>query len=385
MNEEISIGIFDLIIFLGVVQGLFISWFYLTKSSNHQKSNLYQGLLILAFSLGILEELLNNTGYIVKILEISNFSEPLNFIYAPLLFLYVKSTLGIKNTRYDWVHFVWVLLWAGYMIFYFVQSNEFKYNSYVYSKHPDWDTINVIQTIPDDPLGIRNYINHITFILFIIYLIFTIRLFIKELKKQGERFFSLKNTNYKILRNTIFHFSIIMIVFLFSKLYFGRDLGDYLIATYVSFIIFYNSYRIVNNSPVFDGPNSFLNYGSNKYKKSSLTEERMNLIHKKIISLFNDENFYSNNLVSLSNLSKKIGESKHHTSQVINEKFGLNFYELLAKHRVELAKKLIKQDNDSTLTVEILAEKVGYNSRSSFNKAFKKFTGQTPSEYRVNT
>jgi AraC-like DNA-binding protein len=67
---------------------------------------------------------------------------------------------------------------------------------------------------------------------------------------------------------------------------------------------------------------------------------------------------------------------------VINEKLNKNFFELLASYRVEHAKKLIEMDKNSKLTVEELADMVGYNSKSSFNNAFKTITAQTPSEYR---
>ncbi len=55
---------------------------------------------------------------------------------------------------------------------------------------------------------------------------------------------------------------------------------------------------------------------------------------------------------------------------------------LLAVYRVEYAKKLISEDKEIKLTVEELTELVGYNSKSSFNIAFKKYTSKTPSEYR---
>jgi AraC-like DNA-binding protein len=84
----------------------------------------------------------------------------------------------------------------------------------------------------------------------------------------------------------------------------------------------------------------------------------------------------------LSGLSKQINESSHHVSQVINEKLNKNFFEILAFYRVEHAKKLIREDKKAKLTVEELAELVGYNSKSSFNIAFKKYSLKTPSEYR---
>ena len=61
---------------------------------------------------------------------------------------------------------------------------------------------------------------------------------------------------------------------------------------------------------------------------------------------------------------------------------GKSFFEMLAWYRVEEAKRLIREDPEARLTVEDIAEQVGYNSKSSFNTVFKKLTGQTPSEFR---
>ena len=95
-----------------------------------------------------------------------------------------------------------------------------------------------------------------------------------------------------------------------------------------------------------------------------------------------DNYYFTNNLASLPGLAKQINETSHHVSQVINEKLNKNFFELLAFYRVEHAKKLIREDKHAKLTVEELAELVGYNSKSSFNSAFKKNSSKTPSEYR---
>jgi len=55
---------------------------------------------------------------------------------------------------------------------------------------------------------------------------------------------------------------------------------------------------------------------------------------------------------------------------------------MLAWYRVEEAKRIIREDREAKLTVEDIAEQVGYNSKSSFNTVFKKQTGRTPSEFR---
>jgi len=164
----------------------------------------------------------------------------------------------------------------------------------------------------------------------------------------------------------------------------NSDIGGYLIAAYISFTMFATSFQILNKSIFFSQPNSFMNFPNLKYQKSSLSEERKEEILNKIKQEMEGKKYFSNNLASLSNLSKQINESSHHVSQVINELLKMNFFELLAKYRIDEAKKILSNDNSRNLTIEEIAEQVGYNSKSAFNNAFKKICQQTPSEYRNN-
>jgi AraC-like DNA-binding protein len=160
------------------------------------------------------------------------------------------------------------------------------------------------------------------------------------------------------------------------------DIGDYLIATYISFMIYATSYQVLIRSDFFEKPGSFFAFTMMKYEKSALSDQNKEMILAKIRKEMEDNSYFTNNLASLPGLAKQINETSHHVSQVINEKLNKNFFDLLASYRVEYAKKLIKKDNDTKLTVEELADMVGYNSKSSFNIAFKKYTLMTPSEYR---
>jgi AraC-like DNA-binding protein len=384
MRTDIHIGVFNVFIFLGVFQGLFLSWFFIKNGHKDKKANLYQGLLLLFLSLNIFEEWLNNTGYIVKVLPITNFSEPTNFTFAPLLYLYVISSLNPEGKRKEWVHFILAMFWLIYMVFQFIQPNEIKYNSYIDTKHPDWGYLNVPFKISDDPIGIRMYINQLTAIQLIIYLTAVIVVIIRKLRSLGQTFFNTDNELLIVLRNTLIHFLLIFLIYISTKIYFGMgsDVGGYLIATYISFMIYSTSYQVLNRSEFFNKPGSFLTFPMMKYQKSSLSEENKELILTKIRKEMEVNAYFTNNLASLSGLAKQINESSHHVSQVINEKLNKNFFELLASYRVDHAKKLIEMDKDSKLTVEELADMVGYNSKSSFNNAFKTITAKTPSEYR---
>ena len=384
MNATIDIGIINFGIFLGVIQGILLSILFLRKLNSKNSSNLFQGLLILFLALTIFEEWLNNTGYIVQVLFLSDFSEPLNFTFTPLIFLHIKHCLNETKKGREWIHFIPALLWLGYMLFYFIQPNEIKYNSYISTKHPDWEYLDVVMKIKDDPLGIRKHINQLTLVHFVIYLTFSFRVLFRKTRILNQSFLNIKNNVLRILRNTLLHYLIIVLIFLTTKLFFGMDsdIGGYFIAIYISFMFMITSYQIMNASDYFNYPSSFMELPLVKYKKSSLLESDKDRIQNKIKQKMEVELYFKNNLISLSKLSNLIKENKHHLSQVINERFEKTFFELVAFYRIEEAKKLLLADTDKKITIEELAEEVGYNSKSSFNSTFKKHTGKTPSKFR---
>jgi len=384
MRTDIRIGIFDVIIFLGVFQGLLLSWFFIKNSGGNRKANLFQGLFLVTISLSIFEEWLNNTGVIVRVLWLTNFSESFNFAFAPLFYFYIRTCINPDSKRKTWVHFIPFFFWAVYMIFAFMQPDGNKYNSYIQTKHPDWAAMPWDDSISDDPLGVRRFVNHLMLLQLAVYIFLSARAVVMKFRSSGESLVRTENTMLRVLRNSVIHVLILISIMIITKIVFGMrsDIGGYLVASYVSFMIYATTWQILNRSDYFDSPTSFLFFPAVKYRKSSLSEENKDDILKKIKHEMEQGSYFTNSLASLSGLARQINESPHHVSQVINEKMNRNFFEMLAFYRVEHAKKLIRQDKKGKITVEELAELVGYNSKSSFNSAFKKYSSKTPSEYR---
>ncbi|MBL6944992.1 MAG: helix-turn-helix transcriptional regulator [Bacteroidales bacterium] len=387
MRTDIHIGIFDLFIFLGVFQGILLSWYFIKNGKNSKKANLYQGLLLLSLALMIFELLLNNTGYIVKLLPITNYAEPLNFVVVPLFYFYVCYSLDFNDRQKLWPHFVLSAFWLVYMfLFVYFQPDEVKYNSYIHTNHPDWPYLDFPEVVDDDPLQIRHFTNQITAVQFVLYMGASIIVLLRKFKSLNQSIFKTSNEMLIVLRNTTLHFLAIIAIFLATKSYYGieSDIGDYWIASYISLMIFTTSCQVMNKSDFFNKPHSFLDFPLPKYQKSSLSENAKESILVKIKKEMEANKYFVNNLASLSGLSKQINETSHHVSQVINEQLNMNFFELLAKYRVEEAKRILLADKNKKITIEELSEIVGYNSKSAFNNVFKKLTLQTPSEFREN-
>ncbi len=117
-----------------------------------------------------------------------------------------------------------------------------------------------------------------------------------------------------------------------------------------------------------------------KYKNSSLSPDDKARIADLLSRMMEEGKLFTSGDVSLAKLAAEIRSTPHVVSQVINEKFGKGFFEWIGEYRIEESKVLLKQYPN--YKIEEIADRVGYSSKSSFNTAFKKITGMTPSQYR---
>lgn len=118
-----------------------------------------------------------------------------------------------------------------------------------------------------------------------------------------------------------------------------------------------------------------------KYAKSGLTAELSDKLYQALIRLMTEEAIYQKNDLSVNDLAIKLNVHPNYLSQIINEREGKNFYDFINTYRIEAFKNLIADPKNQRLTLLALAYDCGFNSKSSFNRHFKKATGQTPSEY----
>jgi AraC-like DNA-binding protein len=121
---------------------------------------------------------------------------------------------------------------------------------------------------------------------------------------------------------------------------------------------------------------------SAKYRKSHLPSVVRDRIKRKLAHAFAQEERYRDSTLNLRSLCEGLKENAHSVSQVINQDLNSSFYQLVYHHRVERAKKrLIEAPDQTVLEIALF---VGFNSKSTFNSAFRENTGMTPREYRAN-
>ncbi|MCC6396372.1 MAG: helix-turn-helix transcriptional regulator [Bacteroidetes bacterium] len=118
-----------------------------------------------------------------------------------------------------------------------------------------------------------------------------------------------------------------------------------------------------------------------KYPKSGLTEEAAARLHQELTQLMTKDALYRKSDLSIDDLASKVGVHPNYLSQIINQIEKKNFYDFVNTFRIEEFKRQISMQKNQQYTLLSLAYDCGFSSKSSFNRYFKKATGQTPSEY----
>lgn len=120
-----------------------------------------------------------------------------------------------------------------------------------------------------------------------------------------------------------------------------------------------------------------------KYSGSSLMEDQKNELLQRLIELMEKEHVFQDSNLTINDIAYRLKTNYKYISQVINEKLNRNFYHFVNEYRIEQAKLMLVDKTYDNLSLEGIASMVGFHSRSAFNNAFKKYTGLTPTAFKL--
>ena len=118
-----------------------------------------------------------------------------------------------------------------------------------------------------------------------------------------------------------------------------------------------------------------------KYQKSSLSDDEGRRIHEQLISLMVEKELFKDPELNLGEVAKQLDVHPNILSQVINSFEKKSFYDYINGQRVEEFKRLAVHPDHKQFTLLALAFDCGFNSKTAFNRNFRKSTGLSPSEY----
>ena len=119
-----------------------------------------------------------------------------------------------------------------------------------------------------------------------------------------------------------------------------------------------------------------------RYAGSSLTAERAGRVAARLTEILETDRPYLRTDLTLDQLAALVAVPKTHLSQVVNQRFGQSVTDLLGGYRLRESERLLRDQDAAHLTIEAIARRSGFNSRSAFYEAFRRRHGMTPSDFR---
>lgn len=375
--QDLKIDFFSLFMFLGVTQGLFLSLFFLLKKNNEHSLTKLLGIILFLISIQILDFFAAYSLLTLKFPYLLDISTPLTLATGPLFYLIYYYYNNHRLPSNWFLHILPVLIFFVNHLFYFLEDPNKKYNSLVLSRGLELPLREARFVKYSDPLGLMQYGGELIAISLGIYSILMLVELSKIIKKSDYTFWKIGNKTTKWLRDFALLTSGLIFYVIIDQIFIRTPKTEYIIASYLTILTYFISLQLLRNSILLN-----IQSTKNKYQNSALDCELKELIKARIIKFMENESPYLNNLFSLPQLAKNVSASPNNVSQILNELFNQSFYEFINTYRIKAAEKYLTDLKYSNINIEEIGFKVGFNSKTTFYKAFKKQIGKTPLQFK---
>jgi len=362
---ELNFNIFNIIIILGIIQGIIFGLAVLYNKKYKSKTNSFIALTVLVLSF-------SNLQYWIMDVNIKSIFEelriPVDVLIVPAFFLYVNSYLQNKNGNrlITFLTIPFFISFIFHLILYF--KLFFSINSF--------RLINIS-------------LESISF-LFNIVLIIVIIIKINKYEKSNKVYDKIK-VETKWLKQILYIGGAICL-FWFAEIIYMQSVYNkgglsiyYPLWISISFLVYWISYVGIINSKI-NKDREMIRVKNIKsvtqYKRNTLNEKPSDTLFNEVLYWIKGNKAYLNPNLSLIMVSKEFNISSGYLSQLFSVHSELNFNDFINELRIKESKKMLKDKMFNNYIISAIGLESGFNSKSSFYTAFKKFTDKTPNEYK---
>ncbi|WP_282084860.1 helix-turn-helix domain-containing protein [Aquimarina algiphila] len=330
----LTTGLILILASLGLAQGLFLSFYLLRLKNGNNKSNIFLALFILGLTIRVGKSVLN------YYMSLENW----------------QNNIGISG-----ILFAAPSLWF-YGITLFEKSKSFSIKEYLHFV-PFISFLFLIPLVPRNG-NFESFWNYgIVVFYLLLYLILS--------------WSNLYRNRLKIPKNVVHWYRNILIGATLIWLHYVVNLFDFTMyyirgPIFYSFLIYVFSYLFLSHHK----------FNLQKYNSSNLNKKLSKMLFLEVKELFETEHIFLDNNLTLNMISKKLKIKAREVSQVINENAQQNFYDFVNQYRIEKAEVLLKDSKYANEKIATIAYDSGFGNVTSFNTAFKKKNGVTPSAYK---
>lgn len=359
--------LFDALVFFGLFQGLFLLIILLYGSRYRKRISVYLILLIVVLVTGLLGRtllLLEIFGKEPRLITISEFSM---MLFGPSFALFIRSSLHHKPiNRRDIIHYLPAFVHIIYLIFYFILASD----DLIEGRLASGELIRIVLAIG----AIGLLVNYG-------YWIWSWRLFF-QLKMRVKQ-----ELSHAVKSKFLFFFLIAigicltMWLVIFLVTIFNYELMTRLIYSFVwislTWVVLFLGFYSFTQPEIFN----LQILETKKYAKSKLSVSDIQRLKEELEGIMVQQRPYLNKRLLKTELSDLIDLSGPEMARLLNEGFGVSFFEFVNYYRIKEFIRLVESQRAKTLTFAGIAEEAGFNSKATFNKSFKDIMGKTPREY----
>ncbi len=374
--------------FAAAIQGIFLTFLVLHKRLNETKS-VVLGTLTLVLAISLLGGVYGLSGYYKIFPHFINVADPLFLLYGPLLFIYIFVLTQNRLPRFYFLHGIPFIAYILSFIPLYLKSGEAKieFAEYIFLNNE----------VPFEALLMQlARVVHIS-----VYVFISLFLIKTHQQKIKNNFSNIEKISLNQAKQILYFFLFVLLVASVSFilgyiLLFSFSISNNIIGLFVGLIIYALAYSTWNkknikdlisskNLPSHEIQPTTYSTGINKDKKRSvfvLNDEQLEKYGRRLKEAMQVKKVFLENELSLNELSKKINIQPYQLSELLSRVYGESFFDFINRFRIEEIKLRIEDPKSESYSLLGIAMDCGFNSKSSFNTAFKKFTGITPSEYR---
>lgn len=334
------------------------------------KADLWLALLLLVLSASLITPFIGFANVYDLNQWLTYFPFSIAYSYGVCVWFYTQNLTDSKYrlSRNSLLLFIPAVVYLIFRFFLFAQSLEWK-----------------------DRFG-ENYGGAFAAVIFVtetiwnvIFLVLSIRHYQKYRAWLDQNFSDTEKLKFDWLRNFLYFFTAILLLgalfdftnsFLFKLSYIQYFYFEIVLAlaTYYLAVAGYLRSKTIelNFSEKTDEPS--------EERRPLLADPELERLKQKLIKVMDEERPFLEPSLTLTDLTRAMGVNATVLSYVINKGFAKNFNDLINQYRIEEVKSKLAAEDDSTLLA--IAFDAGFNSKATFNRAFKKFTGLAPKEFQ---
>ncbi|GAA0871859.1 hypothetical protein GCM10009117_10050 [Gangjinia marincola] len=300
------------------------------------------------------------------------------FLIGPVLYFYILSLLynDFTLSRMDFLHFIPFGLYLLYTLVVFVTDKFILDEFYFYADGRDKDLsfwyqlTGLISMLTYLVLGLIKYRNYTN-------LIQQEVSYVEEISFRWINHYMLAFAAILVLR---------VLFFILNPEWdqFGSKYWYYLSFSVLGMYILISGYShsLTKSSFVISNDLGIRSSQDNPISKYVTPEiEHLDQWKEKLTQLFEEYHLYTNSHLTLTDVATILNTNRNLISSLINQGFDMNFNDFINYKRVQAVEQKIKNGEHNEKTLLGIALEAGFNSKSTFNRAFKKHTALTPREY----